>query len=90
MDYVAMETDQGAVAALGAAVGTVLYAGAEIVRRIRNKAPQDDPVIKQMQADMASVSKTLRAVTAQLEYLAEDHHQITKRVAKIEQNGKKK
>ena len=96
-----METDQGPVAALGAAVGAVLYAGAEIIRRIRKSAPQDDPVIIRMQAQLDALSKTVGAVATQLDYFIEGHHDDLKnhhdelqkavgRIGKIERNGKPK
>lgn len=98
MDHVAMENSQGWIASLGATFGVVLYGGAEIIRRILNKGPKDDPVILQMQADIAALSKTVGAVATQLDYFIEGHHDDIKnhhdelqkavaRIGKIERNG---
>lgn len=84
-----MDSDPGGwVAGLGAAVGVILYAGAEIARRIIGAAPKDNPALKQIQAEQKALAKTLSAVVAQLDNLTRDHHTVEERVDKIERNGK--
>ena len=71
---------------IGGGVGAFVVALREGYYRFKGT----DPILKKMQEDISAIAKTSGALSAQLEYLTEDHHKITKRVAKIEQNGKKK
>lgn len=95
-----MDSDQGAVAALGTAFGAVLYAGAEVVRRIRNNGPKNDPAIIKMQTQMvalqegqAAAMKVATAVAAQLDGFVSGYHEAEKLTEKrlngLERNGKK-
>lgn len=75
---------------LGAAVGVIIYAGAEIARRVIGAAPKDDPVVRQLHEDLAEVIKRLDAALTQLDNLRKDHDAVHLRVDKIERNGRKK
>ena len=51
----------------------------------------EDPKIRAMektQEDIVRIDKRLAAIVSQLEYMADGHHDVEKRVAKIERNGK--
>ena len=76
-----MGADPTWVAGLGGAVGVILYAAAEIARRILKSAPKDDPVIKQLRKDVEALRT--RAEFSELETRA-----IVERLQKVERNGR--
>lgn len=80
-----MGPDPTWVAGLGGAVGVILYAAAEIARRILKSAPKDDPVIKQLRADHEKLKKTL---DTEIKFLTLEKDAIVKRLQKVERNGK--